>query len=316
MHKRGHYRLFLAMVLVLGASAFIAVTLLQEHADSSRQAEIKLGQLQVALGNVNAYCWEANPDVGGNAFYAHHQIEASKATIARILATLHRDQPLPVLDHAAGVLRANYVVTDQIYEIGSVRGYGPSINALGGPQAKTAGAAFGLLAAAGDQYAQSAETAKMLSIVGAGLAILSLLIAFTLVYRRATRATAIAQRLAVENAELAVVNREEAITDALTGLRNRRALIEDIATVASDATLDRPALAALFDLDGFKRYNDTFGHAAGDALLVRLARALSAACDGRATAYRIGGDEFCLLAEAVDGDGEAILAVGTAALSE
>jgi hypothetical protein len=44
----------LALVLVLGASAFIAVALLQEHADSSRQAELKLGQLQLALGNVNA----------------------------------------------------------------------------------------------------------------------------------------------------------------------------------------------------------------------------------------------------------------------
>ena len=116
--------------------------------------------------------------------------------------------------------------------------------------------------------------------------------------RRAARAKTTAERLAAENAQLAARNREEAVTDALTGLRNRRALMEDIATAASKATFERPALLGLFDLDGFKQYNDTFGHAAGDALLVRLARALSAACDGRATPYRMGGDEFCLLAEA------------------
>jgi diguanylate cyclase (GGDEF)-like protein len=316
MHTRARYALPLALVLVLGASAFIAVALLQEHADSSRQAELKLGQLQLALGNVNAYCWEANPDVGGNTFYAHHQIEAAKATIAQLLASLRREQPLPVLDHAPAVLRANYAVIDQIYKIGSVHGYGHWINALGGPQGQTAGAAFALVGAASDQYAQRAETAKTLSILGSGLAILLLLIAFTLVHRRAGRAKTIAERLATENAELAALNREEAVTDALTGLRNRRALIEDIAMVGSEATLERPALLALFDLDGFKQYNDTFGHGAGDALLVRLARALSAACDGRATPYRMGGDEFCLLAEAVDGDGDAILAAGTAALSE
>ena len=135
----------LALVLVLGASAFIAVALLQEHADSSRRAQVKLGQLQLALGNVNAYCWEANPELGGNAFYAHHQIEAAKATIAQILASLRREQPLPVLDHAPAVLRANYAVADQIYKIGSVRGYGPWIDALGRPQGQTAGAAFGLV---------------------------------------------------------------------------------------------------------------------------------------------------------------------------
>ena len=51
----------------------------------------------------------------------------------------------------------------------------------------------------------------------------------------------------------------------------------------------------LADLNGFKRYNDTFGHPAGDALLRRLGRRLAAACEGRGTAARLGGDEFCVL---------------------
>jgi diguanylate cyclase (GGDEF)-like protein len=62
---------------------------------------------------------------------------------------------------------------------------------------------------------------------------------------------------------------------------------------------DRPSLLVIFDLNGFKNYNDTFGHPAGDALLVRLGAALAEAVarfDG--TAYRPGGDEFCVIASA------------------
>jgi diguanylate cyclase (GGDEF)-like protein len=51
----------------------------------------------------------------------------------------------------------------------------------------------------------------------------------------------------------------------------------------------------MFDLDGFKGYNDTFGHPAGDALLVRLGRRLEQAVVGCGSAYRLGGDEFCAL---------------------
>ena len=55
-----------------------------------------------------------------------------------------------------------------------------------------------------------------------------------------------------------------------------------------------------FDLDGFKSYNDAFGHSAGDALLARLGRALAASVAGRGEAYRLGGDEFCVLLDRDD----------------
>ncbi len=55
------------------------------------------------------------------------------------------------------------------------------------------------------------------------------------------------------------------------------------------------ATFAFFDLDGFKSYNDAFGHGAGDTLLGRLATRLALVVEGHGRAYRLGGDEFCVL---------------------
>jgi diguanylate cyclase (GGDEF)-like protein len=111
---------------------------------------------------------------------------------------------------------------------------------------------------------------------------------------------------------------EDAVTDGLTGLGNRRALIGDLdgAVALALADPDHPRTLVFFDLNGFKRYNDTFGHAAGDALLVRLGGALRSAVGARGRAYRLGGDEFCLLLDGrVDRD-DPLIASATAALTE
>ena len=84
--------------------------------------------------------------------------------------------------------------------------------------------------------------------------------------------------------------------DALTGLPNRRKLIEDLDIALVDATPEQPLALLLLDLDGFKAYNDTFGHFAGDALLTRLGRRLEADLRLHGTSYRMGGDEFCVIA--------------------
>jgi len=88
---------------------------------------------------------------------------------------------------------------------------------------------------------------------------------------------------------------QEAETDALTGLGNRRALARTLERELGSATPEEPIVLVLFDLDGFKHYNDTFGHPAGDALLARLGGSLSRFLEGRGTAFRMGGDEFCAL---------------------
>jgi two-component system, cell cycle response regulator len=97
----------------------------------------------------------------------------------------------------------------------------------------------------------------------------------------------------LRNRSLRVSGRSEARTDPLTGLANRRQLMEDLAQI--DEAESDPRVFALFDLDGFKSYNDSFGHPAGDALLVELAESLQTAVAPDGCAYRLGGDEFCIV---------------------
>ena len=98
--------------------------------------------------------------------------------------------------------------------------------------------------------------------------------------------------------------RDFALTDPLTGVANRRALL-----VAADHEIarhrraERPFAVVMVDLDGFKQVNDRFGHAAGDDLLRDVAAALTRAMRGQDTVARFGGDEFCVLAPDTDSDG-------------
>jgi diguanylate cyclase (GGDEF)-like protein/putative nucleotidyltransferase with HDIG domain len=101
-----------------------------------------------------------------------------------------------------------------------------------------------------------------------------------------------------ENMRMVADFRAEARTDALTGLANRRKLLDDLGRALADGAR---ACFAVFDLNGFKQYNDSYGHLAGDALLTRLGTSLACYVGQRGTAYRLGGDEFCLLWHDADG---------------
>jgi diguanylate cyclase (GGDEF)-like protein len=107
----------------------------------------------------------------------------------------------------------------------------------------------------------------------------------------------------------------EATTDGLTGLGNRRKLLADLERRVRHASAGEPVVLTLFDLNGFKNYNDTFGHQAGDALLMRLGAALAeAVAPLGGHAYRPGGDEFCVIAGAAHQD--AMERAASSALSE
>ena len=110
--------------------------------------------------------------------------------------------------------------------------------------------------------------------------------------------------------------RRSASTDPLTGLGNRTKLLEDLEDDLALARPHSPVVVALLDLDGFKRYNDAYGHPAGDALLSRLGRALGAAVCPWGSAYRLGGDEFCVVVRDRSPGLETIVSTAASALSE
>lgn len=108
----------------------------------------------------------------------------------------------------------------------------------------------------------------------------------------------------------------DVVTDGLSGLGNRRRLMEDLDAAIRQADRRHPSTLAFFDLNGFKRYNDTFGHAAGDSLLARLGAGLARAVAGSGSAYRLGGDEFCVLLRGRFDRQDALIAAAAAALTE
>jgi diguanylate cyclase (GGDEF)-like protein len=134
-----------------------------------------------------------------------------------------------------------------------------------------------------------------------GIAVCGWLLAL---YRRRTEAT-------MQSALDTTVH--EARTDELTELPNRRALLEEL---ERRSALDESFTLTFADLNGFQRYNDTFGHPAGDALLRRLGHKLAAACDGHGVAARLGGDEFCAILSGDDFSLAASRALVTKALTE
>jgi diguanylate cyclase (GGDEF)-like protein len=119
-----------------------------------------------------------------------------------------------------------------------------------------------------------------------------------------------------ENARMLRRETLAAATDALTGLGNRRRLTGDL-DLALRAGLDgRPSTLIFYDLNGFKRYNDSFGHGAGDVMLRRLGAALGRTIAGHGSAYRLGGDEFCLLLSGRFPGHDPLVARARAALAE
>jgi two-component system cell cycle response regulator len=135
----------------------------------------------------------------------------------------------------------------------------------------------------------SVSRLNVLAVTLASLALSGVMIRLVITFRQAVAAMQI--------------SRNEALSDALTGLGNRRGLERELnRTLAGD----RPHewCLAIFDLNGFKTYNDTFGHPAGDALLVRMADRLDKAVPAPGRAFRMGGDEFCALLQSDSVDDE------------
>ena len=108
---------------------------------------------------------------------------------------------------------------------------------------------------------------------------------------------------AIENARLFEEVRRSSLTDPLTELANRRHLMEHLTRELAAAKRGRRLALALLDLDGFKAFNDTRGHPAGDEALRRLAQCLVSHTRAMNLAARMGGDEFAVVLSGADAAG-------------
>ncbi len=141
----------------------------------------------------------------------------------------------------------------------------------------------------------------------------------TAVTLAAATAVAVSAHLFVtwrENLALLTRSQRLSLTDSLTGLGNRRRLMGDLHLACKTADEHAPWGLALYDLDGFKLFNDSFGHPAGDSLLARLGEQLQLTVAPFGSAYRMGGDEFCVLFDRSHDAWEELVRASVRALAE
>jgi diguanylate cyclase (GGDEF)-like protein len=156
----------------------------------------------------------------------------------------------------------------------------------------------------------SSRCTSRLGAVGSPVAVVAAAGGASLVERHSTVPSQVLAPLLVTGASVAVLAslrerlererdsaRASARSDPLTGVANRRAMLERIYYEIARHSRTRRSFAVLvLDLDGFKLLNDRFGHLAGDDLLREVARAVQLAIRDQDTLARMGGDEFCVLA--------------------
>jgi diguanylate cyclase (GGDEF)-like protein len=309
------------VALILTLTAITAVWLLVARASASRAAQLQTASLRLSLADLQTAPFNADPAAGGSPTAALVRIHADERSIS--LGLTVSAQPgvsVGMLTGGRSELAALEPVVTTIYRIavgkGGLVGGGSRVTALQGLMVVHATALSGVLDRIGLADASRATRARTQMKLGATVAMLLLLIAFAYYYLRSVAATEAVERLAHEKEALLRVSRIEASTDALTQLGNRRALARRLAAAIAAPPEAHELLLVMFDLDGFKQYNDTFGHLAGDALLQRLGVRLAAATGGTGAAYRMGGDEFCVLARVGADSAEQLLNDTVSALQD
>src|SRR5689334_4208849 len=306
--------LLLAAVLAAACVAIVAIGGLQDDATGSRDAQLKLVDLRLDLAQIQQVPWGAAPDEGDNPNDVREELLGDEQQIKDTLAQLSRNPGLPERSRIEQPFQRTMKSLWEIFSLVS-KGRSDKTDRPSSLAAHDAATADHELAKAAQSYRADSVRSLKQSRYGSAGVILLLFLAFALVYRRSVRARRTAEQLTAENRRLLAASREEALTDALTGLGNRRALLADLESRLPSAEGDQ-LLVGLFDLDGFKQYNDNFGHPAGDSLLMRMGARLREALAGIGQAYRMGGDEFCILAPAAQGRPDRIVELAAAALSE
>jgi diguanylate cyclase (GGDEF)-like protein len=279
----GHATVLLAVIWLLGLVALGAVIEFERRVDETRHAQVVIAKMRNQQTTLISVAFD--PAVAGKGNVperaqtivrmakARQVLNGSTATLARLG---HSGAPARIerltkryytFANHLSVLVADGATEQAALELGESQ-------RPGGIQAE--------LNAEFDQadldYGRDAARSRKVSSIGTTASILFLLLAFSIAHHRSVRARRLSDH--------------EAMTDALTGLGNRRKLFADMERKIAALGVEQTVTVAIFDLDGFKAYNDAFGHPAGDALLARLGTRLTAAVGDRGNTYRIGGDEF------------------------
>ncbi len=296
-----------AVAVVLAAASMGAVALLQHRADGFRRAQVTLANAKSQFTLVGVDPLQLVDGLSTPAAVAR-SMSAGQRSVTSDLDGLLQNWPTPALRGVMGPVRGEFGAVDQIRRLLT---RDPSLGdasnillavRLGQSANQSGDAANALMNRATAEYQARASSAETQALLGGLFALAALLTVFLVFYWRWLR--------------LLVATHRDAHTDALTGLGNRRALIEDLSREIVEADEGHPLAVIIYDLDGFKGYNDTFGHLAGDALLVRFARRLMATVTDVGRTYRMGGDEFCCVARLEREQIDWQLARGTHALRE
>jgi diguanylate cyclase (GGDEF)-like protein len=318
------------LVLALGLGAGLAIGAMYRSADESRKAQVQISGLPLELQKLEAEILQG-PDSGHSVARSEALVEQSKTRIDGHLRHLNEDASAPsVVKGLARSFERLYPAVDDLIRSGPGRAGsasrpgappGPSSGQPSPPPgiralSRTKAAILNQFDRANRAYDARASSTRARATVGSAATLLLLLGSFLLVYRRSSQARTRAEELATENKALWQASHDDSITDALTGLRNRRALDQAFSEMAPHLAAGEELMVAMFDLDGFKRYNDTFGHGPGDKLLSRLGERLVEATEFEATAYRMGGDEFCIMSRTGTEKGLLLVEQAAKALSD
>jgi diguanylate cyclase (GGDEF)-like protein len=274
----------LAAAFLLALGSIAGITMLQDRATSSRDAQLELERVMkefTALQNV-PYDGIGVESTAEQAVIAN-RLQIGRRRIEATFAALRRDASSPHVNAAMAPYQVNMATLEQI-RVAIADGRRSSADPLGLVAGRSQRTVDRELRAASIDYQRRASESVRLATLGSAAMILVLITLFGVFYVRLQKANATAKRLA--------------LTDELTGLPNQRSWDQHLVLAMARAGRSGEPLSVLvLDLDSFKQVNDLQGHLAGDRLLRNVSKSWSSALRESDVLGRIGGDEFAVILE-------------------